>query len=84
MPLRDMSPLSPSPLPWEGAARAKWNLACTERERWPFKGKNKYVANSLYIGGKAGTAEIISVIGTELATMCRRELQLSHNLTQDL
>lgn len=40
-------PLSPlSPLPWEGAATAKWNLACTERERWPLKGKN-YMANSL-------------------------------------
>lgn len=32
-----LSPLST--LPWEGAVRAKWNLACTERERWPLKGK---------------------------------------------
>jgi len=42
------------------------------------------MAPPLCISGKAGVAEIISVIGTELATVCGRELQLSHNFAQDL
>lgn len=43
-------PLSPlSPLPWEGAARAKWNLADTESERKvAIEGKKLYGKLTLY------------------------------------
>lgn len=54
------------------------------REKGGHGREKNYTAQPLCIGGKAGIAEIISVTGTELVTVRRRELQLSHNLNQDL
>lgn len=78
---RAPSPLLPSAVPSALGGSRKNQSA--HGERWTLKGKN-WTAQPLCIGDKAGIAESISVTGTELVTVCRRELQLSHNLTQDL